>query len=85
MAVSLWGTEAEQFDGASNPVVAIKGGRLTEFQGAKSISIGGASTMQINPDIPEAHRLRGWFDSLSDQHQFNSISNRVGGDGGKLN
>lgn len=63
------------------PVVAIKGGRLTEYQGGKSISIGNNSTMQINPDIPKAHQLRGWYDSLSDQHQFSNISNKSGGDG----
>ncbi|KAK7602162.1 hypothetical protein V9T40_009603 [Parthenolecanium corni] len=81
IVISLWDSAAEQFDGSSMPVVAIKGGRLTEYQGGKSISIGNNSTMQINPDIPKAHQLRGWYDSLSDQHQFSNISNKSGGDG----
>lgn len=84
LVVTLWDTTAEQFDGSSMPVVAIKGGRLTEFQGGKSISIGNNSTMQLNPDIPKAHQLRGWYDSLSDQHQFSNISNKSGGDGNSI-
>lgn len=81
--VTLWDSTAEQFDGSSMPVVAIKGGRLAEFLGGKSISINNNSTMSINPDIPKAHQLRGWYDSLSDQHQFSSVSSK-GGNEGKL-
>lgn len=83
--VALWDSHAENFDASNTPVVAIKQAKITEFGGAKSASFGQSSQMQINPDIPKAHQLRGWFDSLDSNHEFNSISNRVGGDvGGKL-
>lgn len=77
--VTLWGTQAEEFDGSTQPVVAIKGGRITEFSGAKSISLVGSSVLNINPDIEEAHKLRGWFDCLTDDANFNSVSLRSGG------
>ena len=31
--VTLWGAEAEGFDGSKNPVVAIKGARVSDFGG----------------------------------------------------
>ena len=54
--------QAEEFDGSSNPVLAVKGARLSDFGGC-SLSLVNSSTLQINPDIPEAFRLRGWFDN----------------------
>lgn len=63
IALTLWGAEAESFDGSSQPVIVIKGARVSEFGGGKTLSTGVSSIMKINPDIPEAHRLRGWFDN----------------------
>ena len=80
--VALWDTLAENFDASTMPVVAIKGARITEFGGSKSASLGQSSQLQINPDIPKAHQLRGWYDSLDTNHEFSNISNRIGGDSG---
>lgn len=52
----MWGTEAEEFDGSSNPVVAIKGARIGEFNGGKNLSAISSTVIQVEPDIPEAHR-----------------------------
>lgn len=61
VTVTLWGEEAEKFDGSGQPVVAIKGARLSDF-GGRSLSALFSSTTMVNPDIPEAFRLRAWFD-----------------------
>lgn len=64
--LTLWGKQAEDFteeEAASNPVIAIKGVRVNEYQG-KTLSSMGTSQITFNPDISEAHSLRGWFDSL---------------------
>ncbi|XP_045895427.1 replication protein A 70 kDa DNA-binding subunit-like isoform X6 [Micropterus dolomieu] len=61
VTVTLWGEEAEKFDGSRQPVVAIKGARLSDF-GGRSLSALFSSTVMVNPDIPEAFRLRGWYD-----------------------
>jgi len=74
--ITLWDTQAEDFDGSLQPVIAIKGARIKEFMGSKSLSLLGSTMMQINPDIEEAHRLRGWYDSLPSNVEFSSISAR---------
>lgn len=80
--MTLWGTQAIEFDAASQPIVAIKGGRVTEFNGSKTVSLLGSSTLQLNPDIEESHKLRGWFDNFCQDSTitFNNISGRQAGD-----
>lgn len=51
--------QAEKFDGSEHPVVAIKGARLSDF-GGRSLSALFSSTVMVNPDLPEAFRLRAW-------------------------
>ncbi|KAF3326285.1 replication protein A DNA-binding subunit B-like protein [Carex littledalei] len=46
----------------TSPVVAIKSLKVGEFQGI-SLSTVGKSIVQINPDLPEANKLRSWYDS----------------------
>lgn len=52
----MWGKEAEDFDGSNNPVLAIKGARVGEFNGGKNLSLTNSSVLQKNPDLPEAHK-----------------------------
>ena len=54
--------QADKFDGSRQPVMAIKGARVSDF-GGRSLSVLSSSTIIVNPDIPEAYKLRGWFDS----------------------
>ncbi|XP_034746067.1 replication protein A 70 kDa DNA-binding subunit-like isoform X3 [Etheostoma cragini] len=61
VTVTLWGEEAEKFDGSLEPVVAIKGARLSDFGGISLSALFG-STVMVNPDIPEAFSLRAWYD-----------------------
>lgn len=56
ITLTLWGNQAENFDGSNSPVVAIKEAKVGEFQGGKSISTLGQSVLQMNPDLPAAHR-----------------------------
>uniref|UniRef100_A0AAQ5ZX11 Replication protein A subunit n=1 Tax=Amphiprion ocellaris TaxID=80972 RepID=A0AAQ5ZX11_AMPOC len=63
VTVTLWGEEAEKFDGSGQPILAIKAAKLSDF-GGRSLSASFNSTIMINPDIPEAYKLRGcctWF------------------------
>jgi replication factor A1 len=39
----------------------VQGAKVAQY-GGKNLSFTSLSVMQINPDIPEAHTLRGWFD-----------------------
>ncbi|KAB0796289.1 hypothetical protein PPYR_10350 [Photinus pyralis] len=81
IALTLWGTEAETFDSASQPVIVIKGARVSQFGGGKTLSTNASTVMKINPDIPEAHRLRGWFDNEGISKTTVNISARSEGGG----
>ncbi|XP_053703021.1 replication protein A 70 kDa DNA-binding subunit-like isoform X2 [Synchiropus splendidus] len=61
VTATIWGDEAVKFDGSGQPVVVIKGARLSDF-GGRSLSASFNSTLMVNPDIPEAFRLRAWYD-----------------------
>uniref|UniRef100_A0A669DKW9 Replication protein A subunit n=1 Tax=Oreochromis niloticus TaxID=8128 RepID=A0A669DKW9_ORENI len=81
VTVTLWGEEAEKFDGSSQPVIAIKGAKLSDF-GGRSLSASFSSTLMINPDIPEAYKLRGWYDKEGHAMDGQSLTEVKGGSGG---
>ncbi|XP_026492335.2 replication protein A 70 kDa DNA-binding subunit-like [Vanessa tameamea] len=82
ITVELWGNKAENFDATTNTVIALKGARLAEFNGSKSLSCLGSTMLRTNPDLPDAHRLRGWYDHGGASADFVNISARVGGSAG---
>ena len=53
--------------------MAIKGAKVSDF-GGRSLSTLMSSVLMLNPDIPEAHSLRGWFDSVGKNEESQSIS-----------
>ncbi|KAH7960038.1 hypothetical protein HPB49_016498 [Dermacentor silvarum] len=78
VSLTLWGDQAEKFDGSDNPVVAVKGVRVSDFSGV-SLSLIGSSLLQVNPDIPESHALVGWYSREGMLLQTRSLSTRSGG------
>ncbi|XP_074779101.1 replication protein A 70 kDa DNA-binding subunit isoform X2 [Athene noctua] len=84
VTATLWGNEAEQFDGSRQPVIAIRGARVSDF-GGRSLSVLSSSTVVINPDSPEAFKLRGWFDSEGQLLEGASISDVRGGPASGVN
>ncbi|KAH8117078.1 replication factor-a protein [Phellopilus nigrolimitatus] len=79
--LTLWGKQAESYSAEEHAVIAFKGVKVGDF-GGRSLSMIGPSMMAINPDITEAHVLRGWFDSLNNVPAFKSYSNGMSGGGG---
>lgn len=75
VTLTLWGTGAENFDGSQQPILAFKGVRVGDFNG-KNLSMLNSSSMQINPDITEAHKLKGWFDNGGNQQDMAQLSNQ---------
>ncbi|XP_075745576.1 replication protein A 70 kDa DNA-binding subunit isoform X2 [Rhipicephalus microplus] len=78
VSLTLWGDQAEKFDGSDNPVVAVKGARVSDFSGV-SLSLISSSMLQVNPDIPESHALMGWYSREGTLLQTHSLSNQRGG------
>lgn len=79
--LTLWGKQAESFSAPDQPVIAFRGVRVGDF-GGRSLSMVSSSTMSVEPDIPEAHELRGWFDSQGAHADFQTYSSTMAGGGG---
>ncbi|XP_068173511.1 replication protein A 70 kDa DNA-binding subunit [Antennarius striatus] len=84
VTVTLWGEDAEKFDGSGQPIVAIKAAKLSDF-GGRSLSASFSSTLMINPDIPEAHKLRAWFDRDGHVMEGQNLTVKGGSGGGNTN
>ncbi|KAJ3997283.1 hypothetical protein F5050DRAFT_1569709 [Lentinula boryana] len=70
--LTLWGNQAENFKpDEQSPVIAFKGVKVGDF-GGRSLGMIASSTMTQNPDIPESHALRGWYDSSGSGSTFQS-------------
>lgn len=76
--LTLWGEEAKNFDGSLQPVILVKGAKVSEFGGGKTLSLVGSSIMKSNPDFPEGHRLRYWYDNEGVNSSAVSLSARSG-------
>ncbi|KAJ3752916.1 hypothetical protein EV360DRAFT_88276 [Lentinula raphanica] len=76
--LTLWGNQAENFSpDEQNPVIAFKGVKVGDY-GGRSLGMVASATMTQNPDIPESHALRGWYDSAGSESTFQSHSNANG-------
>lgn len=59
--VTLFGNHAENYDESlGKPVIAVKDGKVGDF-GGRTLSCSFASHYCLEPDVPEAHGLKGWF------------------------
>ncbi|KAI1293967.1 replication factor-A protein [Xylaria venustula] len=69
--LTIWGKTATTFNAQPESVVAFKGVKVSDF-GGRSLSLLASGTMAVDPDIEEAHRLKGWYDSQGRTDNFNS-------------
>lgn len=76
--LTVWGRTAETFEAPGEPVIAFKGVKVGDF-GGRSLSMISSSTMVLNPDIGEAHSLRGWYDSEGNSASLQQYSNTGAG------
>lgn len=72
--VTVWGKTATNFDAPTESVIAFKGVRVSDF-GGRSLSLLSSGTMAVDPDIPESHRLKGWYDASGRNDNFASHNN----------
>lgn len=78
ITLTLWGTDAETFNEFDNPVVFLKGAKLGEYNGGKTIGALQSTVLKINPDLPEGHKLRGWFENGGADGNFVTLSTKAG-------
>ena len=60
--MTLWERSAEEFDASGSPVCAFRGARVSDY-GGRALSVGAGSAIKVNPDIPEANKLKHWYAS----------------------
>ncbi|KAH8685728.1 hypothetical protein BGZ60DRAFT_365925 [Tricladium varicosporioides] len=84
--LTIWGKIATSFDAPIESIVAFKGAKVSDFNG-RSLSLLSSGSMSINPDISEAHKMKGWYDSQGRQESFASHTNMgsMGSAGGRKN
>ncbi|CAF0927115.1 unnamed protein product [Adineta ricciae] len=63
ISVTLWGQQAEEFDGSSNQVLAFKGIKIGDFNG-RTLSCMNSTLIRQDPtETPRTVELRVWFDN----------------------
>ncbi|KAI1332899.1 replication factor-A protein [Xylariaceae sp. FL0255] len=72
--ITIWGKSATTFGAQPESVVAFKGVKVSDF-GGRSLSLLSSGTMSLDPDIEEAHRLKGWYDSQGRTDNFSTHNN----------
>jgi replication factor A1 len=63
--VTLWGDQADKWNEetlGNNAIVAVKSCKVSDF-GGRSLSSSFQSQIFVNPDHPESHALRAWYDA----------------------
>ena len=69
--LTIWGNTATAFDVALESVIAFKGVKVSDFNG-RSLSLLSSGSLTVNPDIDEAHKLKGWYDAEGRNDAFTS-------------
>ncbi|KAF2661656.1 replication protein-like protein A 70 kDa DNA-binding subunit [Lophiostoma macrostomum CBS 122681] len=78
--LTIWGKSAESFEAPLESIIAFKGAKVSDF-GGRSLSLLSSGSMTVEPDISEAHTLRGWYDGIGDNVQFSTHQNMAGNTG----
>lgn len=70
--VTIWGNSANQFSAHEESVIAFKGAKVSDFNG-RNLSVLQSTTISVDPDISEAHSLKGWYDGQGKHQNFTPL------------
>lgn len=72
--MTLWDENINLVDenAADAPVIAVKGARVSDF-GGRSLSMARNSMVEMNPDMPAAHALKGWYVNGGKAASFSTV------------
>lgn len=76
VTLTLWTSSAENFAGMIGQCMAVKATKIGDY-GGRSLSTVNDSIIEINPDLPDAHNLVGWWAQLGGNTQFATISGQA--------
>ena len=75
--LTIWGKSAASFDVPVESVIAFKGVKVSDF-GGRSLSLLSSGTMSVDPDIDDAHLLKGWYEASGRTNDFSSHAGMAG-------
>lgn len=75
--LTIWGNSAQSFDAQPQSIIAFKGVKVSDF-GGRSLSLLSSGSMTVDPDIDQAHKLKGWYDAGGSTESFQSHANVMG-------
>lgn len=82
--LTIWGKTAESFEAPLESIIAFKGVKVSDY-GGRSLSLLSSGSMMVDPDIDEAHKLRGWFNAVGQNATFSTHQNMATTSGGSKN
>ncbi|RAH45988.1 replication factor A subunit protein RFA1 [Aspergillus brunneoviolaceus CBS 621.78] len=75
--LTVWGNTALNFNTLPESVMAFKGVKVSDF-GGRSLSLLSSGSITVDPDIEEAHKLKGWYDAQGRDGVFTSHASMSG-------
>lgn len=75
--LTIWGNTATSFDAQPQQVIAFKGVKVSDF-GGRSLSLLSSGSMTLDPDIDDAHKLKGWYDAQGQNETYKSHASVMG-------
>ncbi|PNS20586.1 hypothetical protein CAC42_313 [Sphaceloma murrayae] len=75
--LTIWGATAQAFSAEPESVIAFKGVKVSDF-GGRSLSLLSSGSMTMDPDIDEAHALKGWYDAQGRSENYQTHANTIG-------
>lgn len=78
VTVTLWGTEATNFNANEEDIMSIIGGKIIDYKSVKKISVTGSSKIQINPNWNETLDLQSWYKEFEKRKLLNLSQVSIG-------
>jgi replication factor A1 len=82
--LTIWGDTANKFETPLESVIAFQSARVSDFNG-RSLSLLASGGLSADPDIEQAHRLKGWYDAQGRAENYESHQNAKGAGAGARN
>eukprot|EP00003_Mantamonas_plastica_P022780 TRINITY_DN3945_c0_g1_i2.p1 TRINITY_DN3945_c0_g1~~TRINITY_DN3945_c0_g1_i2.p1 ORF type:complete len:551 (-),score=202.83 TRINITY_DN3945_c0_g1_i2:80-1732(-) len=73
VSLTTWGNTADTFEGAEGQVLAVKGAKVSDFNGV-SLSVWSSANLHLMPDCPETYTLSAWYESNGGNVQATSLT-----------
>ncbi|XP_029345782.1 uncharacterized protein LOC100573254 [Acyrthosiphon pisum] len=78
VTVTLWDTEATNFNANEGDIMSIMEGKIIDYKNVKKISMTGSSKIEINPNWNETLDLQNWYKEFEKKEFLNLSQMSIG-------